>query len=153
MDDRGAAPLEGVRVVDLSRILAGPLATMVLADLGADVIKVERPGTGDDTRQWGPPFVGGDATYFLSLNRNKRSIAVDLRSSEGADVVRRLALRSDVLIENFRSGLMAGFGLGLEALRDANPRLVTCSLRRSATAALRPRAPGTTSSCRPSPGS
>ena len=128
MDDRGASPLEGVRVVDLSRVLAGPLATMVLADLGADVIKVERPGTGDDTRAWGPPFVDGDAAYFLSLNRNKRSIALDLLSPEGADVVRRLAARSDVLIENFRPGLMDRFGLGLVALRDANPRLVTCSL-------------------------
>jgi crotonobetainyl-CoA:carnitine CoA-transferase CaiB-like acyl-CoA transferase len=124
----GPAPLEGVRVLDLSRILAGPLATMVLADLGADVIKVERPVTGDDTRRWGPPFVGGDAAYFLSLNRNKRSIAIDLQTPEGADVVRRLAARSDVLIENFRHGLMSRLGLDLAALRAANPRLVTCSL-------------------------
>jgi crotonobetainyl-CoA:carnitine CoA-transferase CaiB-like acyl-CoA transferase len=126
--ETGSAPLEGVRVLDLSRILAGPLATMVLADLGADVIKVERPGAGDDTRGWGPPFVGEDAAYFLSLNRNKRSIALDLQTAEGADVVRRLAARSDVLIENFRPGLMGRFGLDLEALREANPRLVTCSL-------------------------
>ena len=124
----GPAPLGGVRVLDLSRILAGPLATMVLADLGADVIKVERPGPGDDTRRWGPPFVGDDAAYFLSLNRNKRSIALDLQTPEGTDVVRRLAARSDVLIENFRPGLMARLGLGLAALREANPRLVTCSL-------------------------
>jgi crotonobetainyl-CoA:carnitine CoA-transferase CaiB-like acyl-CoA transferase len=132
MDEAGAeakpAPLDGVRVLDLSRILAGPLATMVLADLGADVIKVERPGAGDDTRGWGPPFVGDDAAYFLSLNRNKRSIAVDLQTPEGADVVRRLAVRSDVVIENFRPGLMARFGLDLEGLREANPGLVTCSL-------------------------
>ena len=128
MDEPGPAPLEGVRVLDLSRILAGPLATMVLADLGADVIKVERPGAGDDTRGWGPPFVAEDAAYFLSLNRNKRSIAFDLQTPEGADVVRRLAARSDVLIENFRPGLMARFGLDLAALRAANPRLVTCSL-------------------------
>ena len=128
MDEHGPAPLEGVRVLDLSRILAGPLATMVLADLGADVIKVERPGAGDDTRGWGPPFVAEDAAYFLSLNRNKRSIALDLQTPEGADVVRRLAARSDVLIENFRPGLMARFGLDLAALRAANPRLVTCSL-------------------------
>jgi crotonobetainyl-CoA:carnitine CoA-transferase CaiB-like acyl-CoA transferase len=101
---------------------------MVLADLGADVIKVERPGAGDDTRGWGPPFVADDAAYFLSLNRNKRSIALDLQTPEGADVVRRLATRSDVLIENFRPGLMARFGLDLEALRAASPRLVTCSL-------------------------
>jgi crotonobetainyl-CoA:carnitine CoA-transferase CaiB-like acyl-CoA transferase len=124
----GPGPLGGVRVLDLSRILAGPLATMVLADLGADVIKVERPGAGDDTRRWGPPFVGDDAAYFLSLNRNKRSIALDLQTPGGADVVRRLAARSDVLIENFRPGLMARLGLDLAALREANPRLVTCSL-------------------------
>jgi crotonobetainyl-CoA:carnitine CoA-transferase CaiB-like acyl-CoA transferase len=128
MGDAGAGPLEGIRVLDLSRILAGPLATMVLGDLGADVVKVERPGSGDDTRRWGPPFVGEDAAYFLSVNRNKRSIAVDLQTAEGASVVRRLADRSDVLIENFRPGLMARFGLALADLRRANPRLVTCSL-------------------------
>ena len=128
MDERDTSPLEGVRVLDLSRILAGPLATMVLADLGADVIKVERPGSGDDTRGWGPPFVGDDAAYFLSLNRNKRSIALDLQTDAGADVVRRLAARSDVVIENFRPGLMSRFGLGLDALRAADPRLITCSL-------------------------
>ena len=128
MGEAGAAPLEGIRVLDLSRILAGPLATMVLGDLGADVIKVERPGSGDDTRHWGPPFLGDDAAYFLSVNRNKRSIAVDLQTPEGADVVRRLAARSDVLIENFRPGLMTRFGLAPEDLRRANPGLVTCSL-------------------------
>jgi crotonobetainyl-CoA:carnitine CoA-transferase CaiB-like acyl-CoA transferase len=128
MDEPPSSPLEGVRILDLSRILAGPLATMVLGDLGAEVIKVERPGSGDDTRGWGPPFVGEDAAYFLSLNRNKRSIAVDLATAEGADIVRRLALRSDVVIENFRPGLMERFGLGLAGLRDADPRLITCSL-------------------------
>jgi crotonobetainyl-CoA:carnitine CoA-transferase CaiB-like acyl-CoA transferase len=101
---------------------------MVLADLGADVIKVERPGEGDDTRHWGPPFAGDDAAYFLSLNRNKRSIAVDLATPDGADLVRRLVRTGDVLIENFRPGLMARFGLSLPDLRSANPRLVTCSL-------------------------
>jgi crotonobetainyl-CoA:carnitine CoA-transferase CaiB-like acyl-CoA transferase len=120
--------LAGVRVLDLSRILAGPLCTLMLADLGADVIKIERPGEGDDTRHWGPPFAGDDAAYFLSLNRNKRSVAVDLGSEAGAEVVRTLAADADVLIENFRPGLMERFGLGLEALRAANPRLVTCSL-------------------------
>jgi crotonobetainyl-CoA:carnitine CoA-transferase CaiB-like acyl-CoA transferase len=123
-----AAPLDGIRVLDLSRVLAGPLCTQVLGDLGADVVKVERPGEGDDTRHWGPPFAGPDAAYFLSLNRNKRSIVLDLRSIEGADAARRLALRADVLIENFRPGLMDRFGLGLGDLRRANPRLVTCSL-------------------------
>jgi crotonobetainyl-CoA:carnitine CoA-transferase CaiB-like acyl-CoA transferase len=122
------APLEGIRVLDLSRVLAGPLATMTLGDLGADVIKIERPDGGDDTRQWGPPFSGGDAAYFLSLNRNKRSVALDLKTPEGVDAVRRLAAGSDVLIENFRPGLMAELGLGLEHLRAEHPRLVTCSL-------------------------
>jgi crotonobetainyl-CoA:carnitine CoA-transferase CaiB-like acyl-CoA transferase len=122
------APLAGVRVLDLSRVLAGPLATMTLADLGADVVKVERPGEGDDTRHWGPPFAGEDAAYFLSLNRNKRSVVIDLKDPYGIDAVRRLAGTSDVLIENFRPGLMASLGLSLEDLRAANPRLVTCSL-------------------------
>ena len=124
-DDR---PLTGCRILDLSRVLAGPLATQILGDLGADVIKVERPGDGDDTRHWGPPFVGDDAAYYLSLNRSKRSVAVDLKTREGADAIRRLAARSDVVIENFRPGLMADLGLALEDLRRATPRLITCSL-------------------------
>ncbi len=130
MDDpQGSpAPLDGVRVLDLSRVLAGPLCTQILGDLGADVIKVERPGEGDDTRHWGPPFAGEDAAYFLSLNRNKRSVALDLSTSGGANVVRSLAGSSDVLIENFRPGLMKRFGLGLDDLRGDHPRLVTCSL-------------------------
>ena len=122
------APLSGVTVLDLSRILAGPLCTMVLADLGADVIKVERPDGGDDTRHWGPPFAGDDAAYFLSLNRNKRSVTADLGSPEGVELVGRLVSTSDVLIENFRPELMARFGLGLDGLRERHPRLVTCSL-------------------------
>ena len=122
------APLAGVRVLDLSRVLAGPLATMTLGDLGADVIKVERPGGGDDTRHWGPPFAGDDAAYFLSLNRNKRSVTVDLKTDDGLAVVRRLAARSDVLIENFRPGLMASLGLALDELRGADARLITCSM-------------------------
>ena len=121
-------PLSGCRVLDLSRVLAGPLATQVLGDLGADVIKIERPGEGDDTRHWGPPFVGDDAAYYLSLNRNKRSVAVDLKSREGVDAIRHLAAGSDVLIENFRPGLMAELGLALDDLRTATPRLITCSL-------------------------
>ena len=122
------APLSGIRVLDLSRVLAGPLCTMTLGDLGADVIKVERPGTGDDTRHWGPPFAGDDAAYFLSLNRNKRSVMIDLKSREGTDAIRRLAQGSDVVVENFRPGLMADLGLPLDGLRRADPRLVTCSL-------------------------
>jgi crotonobetainyl-CoA:carnitine CoA-transferase CaiB-like acyl-CoA transferase len=130
-EERGAfgpQPLAGLRVVDLSRVLAGPLCTMILGDLGADVIKVERPGVGDDTRTWGPPFVDGEAAYFLSLNRNKRSVAVDLSSQEGAATIRRLIRDADVVIENFRSGVMESFGLGLDALRVEHPRLVTCTL-------------------------
>jgi len=125
---RPPSPLTGLRVIDLSRVLAGPLATMVLGDLGADIIKVERPGHGDDTRRWGPPFSGQDAAYFLSLNRNKRSVVIDLKQQEGVAAVRRLTSDADVLIENFRPGLMKELGLGLDELRAANPRLVTCSL-------------------------
>jgi crotonobetainyl-CoA:carnitine CoA-transferase CaiB-like acyl-CoA transferase len=122
------APLEGIRIVDLSRVLAGPLCSMILGDLGADVIKVERPGTGDDTRQWGPPFIGDDAAYFLSLNRNKRSVELDLATSEGASTARRLISSADVVLENFRSGVMESFGLDLPELRSTHPGLITCTL-------------------------
>ena len=121
-------PLSGIRVADFSRVLAGPLATMLLADLGADVIKIERPETGDDTRGWGPPFIGGDAAYFLSLNRNKRSVTLDLSSDEGRSAARRLALASDVVVENFRPGLMERFGLDHESLAAERPGVVYCSL-------------------------
>jgi crotonobetainyl-CoA:carnitine CoA-transferase CaiB-like acyl-CoA transferase len=121
-------PLAGVRVADFSRVLAGPLATMLLGDLGADVIKVERPGMGDDTRGWGPPFVGGDAAYFLALNRNKRSVVLDLSTDDGRSAARALALSSDVLVENFRPGLMARFGLDHGSLARAHPGIVYCSL-------------------------
>ncbi len=121
-------PLAGVRVADFSRVLAGPLATMLLADLGADVVKVERPDGGDDTRSWGPPFVGEDAAYFLSLNRNKRSMALDLGTPEGAAAARRLALSADVVVENFRPGLMTRFGLDHASLVAERPDLVFCSL-------------------------
>lgn len=125
-EDRG--PLEGIRVIDFSRVLAGPLCTMILGDLGADVVKVERPGEGDDTRNWGPPFVGEDAAYFLSLNRNKRSVALDLSTPEGTRAARRLVLSGDVVIENFRPGLMVRFGLDYETLAAEKPGLVYCSL-------------------------
>ena len=121
-------PLEGVRVLDLSRVLAGPYATMVLADLGADVIKVEHPERGDDTRHWGPPFAGGESAYFLSVNRNKRSIGVDLKTEEGLERVKKLAAGSDVVIENLRRGALEKLGLGYEALRETNPGLVYCSI-------------------------
>src|SRR6185436_14669089 len=105
--------LEPLRVVDFSRVLAGPFATMMLADLGAEVTKVERPGTGDETRSWGPPYDGtGEATYFLSVNRNKRSIVLDLERAEDRSEARRIALSSDVVVENFRPGVMERFGLG-----------------------------------------
>lgn len=123
-----AAPLRGIRVLDLSRVLAGPLCTMILGDLGADVIKVERPGTGDDTRQWGPPFVGEDAAYYLALNRNKRSITIDLATETGRRTACALADGADVVIENFRPGLMERFGLDYESLSERNPGLVFCSL-------------------------
>jgi formyl-CoA transferase len=126
--------LEGVRVLDLSRVLAGPWASQLLADLGADVIKVEKPGGGDDTRGWGPPFLkdgeGGrtDAAYFLSANRNKRSLAVDMARKDGAALIRRLAETSDVLLENFKVGGLAKYGLDYASLRPVNPRLVYCSI-------------------------
>ncbi|MEX0699075.1 MAG: CoA transferase [Acidimicrobiia bacterium] len=126
--DRSALPLDGVVIADFTRVLAGPLCTMVLGDLGADVIKIERPGTGDDTRTWGPPFIAGDAAYFLSINRNKRSIALDLELSDDLALAREIAARSDVLVENFRSDVMDRHGLGYDDLRTINPRLVYCSI-------------------------
>ena len=120
--------MSGYRVLDLSRILAGPFCTMMLGDQGADVIKVERPGTGDDTRTWGPPFAGGESAYYLCCNRNKRSITVDLKNPRGAELVRELARASDVLVENFTPGLMKRFGLDYQTLLEENPRLVYCSI-------------------------
>jgi crotonobetainyl-CoA:carnitine CoA-transferase CaiB-like acyl-CoA transferase len=121
-------PLDGIRVLDLTRVLAGPYCTMFLGDLGAEVVKVEQPGVGDDTRGWGPPFTGGESAYFLCINRNKKSITVDLKSDEGLDLVRRLAGSADVLIENFRPGTMERLGLGEENLRALNPKLIYASL-------------------------
>ena len=121
-------PLEGVRVLDLSRVLAGPYATMMLADLGADVLKVEHPERGDDTRHWGPPFAGGESAYFLSVNRNKRSMGVDLKDSEGLEKVKKLAASADILIENMRRGALERLGLGYEGLKEVNPGLVYCSI-------------------------
>jgi formyl-CoA transferase len=120
--------LRGVRVLDFSRILAGPFCTMMLGDLGAEVIKVERPGTGDDTRTWGPPFAGGESAYYLCCNRNKKSITVDLGKPQGRELASELAKKSDVLIENFTPGLMKRFGLDYEMLRDLNPGLIYCSI-------------------------
>ncbi len=123
-----AGALDGYRVLDLSRILSGPYCTMVLADFGADVIKIERPGEGDDTRQWGPPFVADESAYYLSINRNKRSITVDLGHEAGREIVYALARVCDVAIENFRPGTADRIGVGYERLRQENPRLVYCSI-------------------------
>lgn len=127
--------LAGIRVLDLSRILAGPWCTQILGDLGADVIKIERPGTGDDTRQWGPPFLNDasgqptrTATYFACCNRNKRSVTLDISKPEGQALVRELALRSDVVVENFKTGGLAAYGLDAASLRALNPRLIYCSV-------------------------
>lgn len=123
-----AGPLTGVKVLDLSRVLAGPYCTMTLGDAGADVIKIEPPG-GDETRRWGPPFLEGEAAYYLSCNRNKRSMVVDLAQNEGQRVLRRMASKADVLIENFKLGTMERWGLGYEeVLRPENPRLVYCNI-------------------------
>jgi crotonobetainyl-CoA:carnitine CoA-transferase CaiB-like acyl-CoA transferase len=123
-----SAPLDGLIVADFSRVLAGPYASMLLGDLGADVIKVERPGTGDDTRAWGPPWRDGQSTYYLGLNRNKRSVVLDLADPAGRKLARALGERADVLVESFRPGLMASWGIDGDALRAANPRLVSCSV-------------------------
>jgi crotonobetainyl-CoA:carnitine CoA-transferase CaiB-like acyl-CoA transferase len=129
-----AGPLSHIRVLDMSRVVAGPWAGQMLADLGADVIKVERPGTGDDTRSWGPPFLKDeagkptDAGYFLAVNRGKRSLTLDLASPEGQHIIRALAARSDVLLENYKVGTLTRFGLGYQDLKAINPRLVYCSI-------------------------
>ncbi|PZN98418.1 MAG: CoA transferase, partial [Alphaproteobacteria bacterium] len=127
-------PLQGVRVLDLSRVLAGPWATQMLADLGAEVIKIERPGTGDDTRAWGPPFTTrtdgtpGDAAYFLCANRGKKSVELDIASPEGAAMARELVLTCDVVVENFKTGGLAKYGLDFASLSAIHPRLVYCSI-------------------------
>lgn len=124
----GLELLAGVRVVDLTQALSGPYATLMLADLGADVVKVEHPGRGDDARHWGPPFIGDDAAYFCSINRNKRSVALDLKSATGLAAARRLIAGADVLVENWRPGTLARLGLAPAELRTDNPGLVVCSI-------------------------
>jgi formyl-CoA transferase len=121
-------PLDNVRVLDLTRVVAGPYCAMFLGDLGAEVVKVEQPGAGDDTRGWGPPFTGGESAYYLCINRNKKSLTLDLKSSEGVELLRRLAKTADVVIENFRPGTMERLGLGEKELRQINPRLIYASL-------------------------
>lgn len=127
-------PLTGLRVLDLSRVLAGPWATQILADFGAEVIKIEKPGEGDDTRGWGPPFLTnadgtkGDAAYFLSANRGKWSVAIDMATAEGQRLIRDLAAKSDIVMENFKVGGLSKYGLDYESLKSVNPRLIYCSL-------------------------
>ena len=129
-------PLSGMRVLDLTRVMTGPYCTMMLGDMGADVIKIEQPGKGDDTRPWGPPFLGGadqydsagESAYFLSINRNKRGITINLKEPRGLELVRRLAAESDVVVENFAPGVATRLGVGYEALRAIKPDLVYCSI-------------------------
>jgi formyl-CoA transferase len=120
--------LSDLLILDLSRILAGPYCSMVLGDLGATVVKVERPGTGDGSRQWGPPWAGEESAYFISVNRNKQSLALDLEQEEGREIIRSLASKADVLIENFKVGTMEGWGLGYAQLKDVNSALIYCSI-------------------------
>ena len=122
------APLDGITVLDLTRVLSGPYCTMLLADMGARVIKVEQPGKGDDTRAWGPPFLEGESAYFLSINRNKESVTLDFKHPEGRDVLERLIAKSDVLVENFRPGTLTKLGLDYQTLAARHPRLVYCSI-------------------------
>jgi crotonobetainyl-CoA:carnitine CoA-transferase CaiB-like acyl-CoA transferase len=130
---QGAGPLSGLKVLDLSRVLAGPWASQILGDLGAEVWKIERPSAGDDTRTWGPPFLQGaagvsDAAYYLCANRNKRSVAIDFAKPEGAEIVRRMAAEADIVVENFKTGALARQGLDYATLSALNPRLIYCSV-------------------------
>src|SRR5215207_207526 len=125
-ENRG--PLADIRVLDLSRVLAGPYCSMMLGDMGASVIKVEQPGSGDDTRRWGPPFADGESAYYLAVNRNKRSVTLNLKDPRGEQILRELASQSDIVIENFKLGTLENLGLSYEQLREANPRLIFCSI-------------------------
>ena len=120
--------LEGIRVLDLTRALAGPFCTLMLGDNGADVIKVEMPGSGDDTRKWGPPFIGEESAYFLSINRSKRSLTLNLREPQAKEIFLKLAESSDVVVENFTPGVMERFGLGYDEVKQTNPKIVYCSI-------------------------
>lgn len=147
-----AQALTGIRVLDLSRVLAGPWATQALGDLGAEIIKVEKPGAGDDTRGWGPPWLSdgeGHATresaYFATANRNKRSVTIDMARPEGQALIRQLAARSDVLVENFKVGGLKRYGLDYASLAALNPHLIYCSITASVRTGQRPSAPATTS--------
>ncbi|HDN80431.1 MAG: hypothetical protein DRI61_11135 [Chloroflexi bacterium] len=121
-------PLSDIVVIDLSRILAGPYCTMLLGDLGAEVIKIEVPGKGDGSRQWGPPWAGGESAYYLSINRNKKSITLNLKSEKGREILRKLIEKGDVLVENFLPGTMERWGLSYEEVSEINPRIIYCSI-------------------------
>ena len=136
------APLDGITVLDLTRVLSGPYCTMLLADMGARVIKVEQPGKGDDTRAWGPPFLEGESAYFLSINRNKESVTLDFKHAEGRAVLDRLIARADVLVENFRPGTMTRLGLDYATLSVQYPRLVYCSISGFGHSGPRTKQPG-----------
>jgi len=123
-----AGPLDGIRVLDLSRVLTGPFCSMLLGDLGAEVIKIEIPKRGDDTRQWGPPFLHGESAYFLCVNRNKKSVTLDLSKEEGREILYALAEKSDVLLENFRPGVTDRLQVDYPRLAKKNPRLIYCSI-------------------------
>src|SRR5690349_8397719 len=134
MTEPSPGPLAGVRILDLTRVLAGPTCTQLLGDFGADVIKIERPGEGDDTRHWGPPFLEGpngkptEAAYYLAVNRNKRSVAIDIARPEGQALVRRLLAQCHVLVENFKVGGLARYGLDYPTLKAEFPKLIYCSI-------------------------
>jgi len=134
-NDQKHGPLAGVRVLDMSRILAGPSSTQLLGDYGADVVKIERPGVGDDTRKWGPPYVrdsagneSGESAYYLAANRNKRSVAVDISTAEGATLIKRLAAEADVLVENYKVGSLKKYGLDYDEIKKVNPDIIYCSI-------------------------
>ena len=121
-------PLDGIRVLDLSQVVVGPYCTMLLGDLGADVIKVERPGRGDDSRDWGPPFLNGESAYFLSVNRNKMSITLNLKEPKGIRVLMDLAAKCDIFIQNFKPGVMERLGADYETIAGINPKIIYCSI-------------------------
>ncbi len=137
-----ASPLNKIRILDLSRVLAGPWASQLLGDYGADVIKIERPGCGDDTRNWGPPWLGSESAYFLASNRNKRSVTVNIAATEGQEIIRGLVRQADVLLENFKVGTMAKFGLSPDDLLELNPRLIYCSISAFGQTGSRANEPG-----------
>ena len=142
MTDSVNGALAGVRVLDLTRILAGPLCTMMLGDMGADVIKVEPPGSGDDTRSWGPPFIAGESTYFLSINRNKRSLTLNLAVPAGQEILKCLIAQADVLINNFKLGTLEKWGFSDAWFDQHAPRLVRCSITGYGTSGPKAALPG-----------